>query len=333
MRNEKTDQERLKERIALRSLSEDPLLVRSRQVNSLIEQGHWYSDNSYNEKLIRDTVTASLPERYRVSHGFMAAYGAQGCRSSSQLDVFIHDTSDFPPVFCDGDFSVSIPENVSAVIEVKSHIGYNNSELKDACSTLENAFDFKSNCKNPTDSKQLLTAVAAFTLDRSTEDSGNSYSALMIKIAEELIDLYSRRSGKLIYRLNDISFDAAISLPALLPNLITFISDNMLIYLTKKVINYNYQPYICPVIRFLRTKKRDGSTGTQNSSMNILSGAVAFHCSRKEEDPPFGAKREIDLDLYMKLVENSLDENESPVSLIRTDDEKMKSVFNGVLFI
>lgn len=332
MQNENTDHEKLKELIALRSLSEDPLMVRSKQANSLIEQGHWYSDNSYNEKLIREAIASSLPERYSVSHGFMAASGAKGSRSSSQLDVFVHDTFDFPPVFRDGDFSVSIPENVSAVIEVKSHIGYNNSELKDACSTLENAFNFKDNRRIPTDSKQLLTAIAAFTLDRFPEDSGDSYTASMIKIAEELIDRYSRRSGKSIYKLNDISFDAAMSLPALLPHLIALISDDVLIYLTKKVINYNYQPYICPVIRFLNTK-RDGSKGTQNNSMNILSGAVAFHCNRKENEASISGKREIDLDQYMKLVENSFDETEPPISLIRTDDQKMINVFNSVLFI
>lgn len=58
-----------------------------------------------------------LPQNVSVGTGFI-----QGNKDmSTQIDIIIYDNT-FPVLFSEGDFIVTVPENVVAIIEVKTKI-------------------------------------------------------------------------------------------------------------------------------------------------------------------------------------------------------------------
>jgi Domain of unknown function (DUF6602) len=157
------------------------LIQRFRQIEYLIGlQHHGPSEGSYCEHLVREFLRSVLPKRYSVDTGFIRskwyAFESRGLVASDQLDVIVHDTVDYSPIFRSGEFVVVLPSAVVAVIEVKKTL--NSTALRDALNTLADAriLRFHSDqAKNhifgsSSDGKQsfrLFTAVFAFTSSRS----------------------------------------------------------------------------------------------------------------------------------------------------------------------
>ncbi|HYD49002.1 MAG TPA: DUF6602 domain-containing protein [Terriglobales bacterium] len=114
----------------LHSWSEE-LLSATDRVQHLIGNNHQLTKGSYKEALLRSLLRRVLPDRFRVSTGFIYRWGDQPSR---QLDVIIWDAHNHSALLEEGELAILSDESVAAVIEVKSVL--NRLELRDAISLL-----------------------------------------------------------------------------------------------------------------------------------------------------------------------------------------------------
>ena len=91
------------------------------RVRNLIGNKHWGEEGRYKEIILMNYLKRVLPKNVSVGTGFV-----QGNNNlSTQIDIIIYDNT-FPVLFSEGDFVVTVPENVVAIIEVKTKIHNNN---------------------------------------------------------------------------------------------------------------------------------------------------------------------------------------------------------------
>lgn len=91
------------------------------RVRNLIGNKHWGEEGRYKEIILMNYLKRVLPKNVSVGTGFV-----QGNNDlSTQIDIIIYDNT-FPVLFSEGDFVVTVPENVVAIIEVKTKIHNNN---------------------------------------------------------------------------------------------------------------------------------------------------------------------------------------------------------------
>jgi len=100
------------------------MLLKYQTIERLIGEGnHRASEGNYCEDLVREFLRRVLPSRYSVDTGFIRGremeIGGGKRFVSQQLDVIVHDTTDFSPIFRSEGFVIVLPEAVAAVIEVK----------------------------------------------------------------------------------------------------------------------------------------------------------------------------------------------------------------------
>ena len=91
------------------------------RVRNLIGNKHWGEEGRYKEIILMNYLKRILPRNVSVGTGFI-----QGNNDlSTQIDIIIYDNT-FPVLFSEGDFVVTVPENVVAIIEVKTKIHNHN---------------------------------------------------------------------------------------------------------------------------------------------------------------------------------------------------------------
>lgn len=91
------------------------------RVRNLIGNRHWGEEGRYKEIILMNYLKRVLPQNVSVGTGFV-----QGNNDlSTQIDIIIYDNT-FPVLFSEGDFVVTVPENVVAIIEVKTKIHNHN---------------------------------------------------------------------------------------------------------------------------------------------------------------------------------------------------------------
>lgn len=99
------------------------LLSKVSRLDELIGRDHWLSVGNYKESILRSLISNILPRRYEVSTGFILASDREGkLIKSRQIDIIIWDSTNYAPIFRDGDFVIVPPESCSAVIEVKGKL-------------------------------------------------------------------------------------------------------------------------------------------------------------------------------------------------------------------
>ncbi len=113
-------------------------------LSRLIHGNHEPSLGGYKERLLSDAIRQSIPRRYEIGTGFVAfpkLKNGDGTSASheisKQLDVIIYDSTEYAPIFRDGDFVIVPPRAVRAIVEVKSSASY--SSVRDV---VEWAIDF-----------------------------------------------------------------------------------------------------------------------------------------------------------------------------------------------
>jgi len=87
------------------------------RLNYLVGKGQPGPSGSYREVLLRRLLRRVLPDRFRVSTGFIDRWRDQ---SSGQLDVIVWDAQEHIAHLEEGELAVLAPDAVGAVIEVKS---------------------------------------------------------------------------------------------------------------------------------------------------------------------------------------------------------------------
>lgn len=91
------------------------------RVRLLIGDTHWGEEGRYKESILKDILKRFLPENIGVGTGFIIKKRDGEIFRSGQIDIIIYDTS-IPVLLKEGDFIVTTPENVIAIIEVKTNI-------------------------------------------------------------------------------------------------------------------------------------------------------------------------------------------------------------------
>jgi hypothetical protein len=103
-----------------KSIGEEFNVIKNR-VRDLIGDQHWGEEGRYKESLLKNTLKKFLPENMGIGTGFILKKKDSAVYRSSQIDIFIYDTS-FPVLLKEGDFVITSPEHVYAIIEVKTNI-------------------------------------------------------------------------------------------------------------------------------------------------------------------------------------------------------------------
>lgn len=129
------------------------VLERYRQFEALIPSGgggsdHNGEDGRYVESILKETLKKYLPAGVELLSGFILRAGVKSGfsgkdrkndedRHSSQLDIIVYDSGNYPVYQRFGDTAVVIPEGVLAVISVKKTLRTN--ELRPEIKALGNA--------------------------------------------------------------------------------------------------------------------------------------------------------------------------------------------------
>lgn len=114
----------------LHSWSEE-LLSATDRIHYLIGNRHQLTKGSYREALLRRLLRRVLPDRFRVSTGFIYRWSEQPTR---QLDIVVWDAQRCSALLEEGELAILSVESVAAIIEVKSIL--NAAELRDALALL-----------------------------------------------------------------------------------------------------------------------------------------------------------------------------------------------------
>jgi hypothetical protein len=114
----------------LSSWSEE-LLSATDRIHHLIGDQHQPTKGSYREVLLRKLLRRVLPDRFRVSTGFIHRFEQVPSR---QIDILIWDAQNHSALLEEGELAIITPEAVDAIIEVKSIL--NAREFRDALKLL-----------------------------------------------------------------------------------------------------------------------------------------------------------------------------------------------------
>lgn len=187
------------------SAEADVLLLKYRHVASLIgAHTHHGSEGTFCENLVREFLRKVLPGRYSVDAGFIRGrpmqVGGETRFVSHQLDIIVHDTTDYSPIFRSEDFVIVLPEAVAAVIEVKKCL--TSAELKDSLNKLAVARYLTHHCQPPPltqpdtgeGCRRVFTAVFAFTSDKlqpATKPFSDTYPNRLAEIGQRIAPMFS----------------------------------------------------------------------------------------------------------------------------------------------
>jgi hypothetical protein len=105
-----------------KSINQELEIVRKR-VRHLIGTIHWGEDGRYHEAVLKNVIRRFLPANISIGTGFIVKHGGNN-GTSKQLDIILYDNTS-PLLFSEGDFIITTPANVRAVIEVKSKLRSN----------------------------------------------------------------------------------------------------------------------------------------------------------------------------------------------------------------
>ncbi|WP_230135959.1 DUF6602 domain-containing protein, partial [Peribacillus frigoritolerans] len=103
-----------------KTLSRELIAIKDR-VRNLIGDAHWGEEGRYKESILKNVISRFLPRNLSLGTGFIITMESEQIIRSSQIDLIIYDNS-YPLLFSEGDFIITTPESVRALIEVKTSI-------------------------------------------------------------------------------------------------------------------------------------------------------------------------------------------------------------------
>jgi hypothetical protein len=168
------------------------LLSATDRIHYLIGNRHQPTKGSYREALLRRLLRRVLPDRFRVSTGFIYQWNEQPSR---QIDVLIWDAQQHSALLEEGDLAILTADAVAAIIEVKSKLTA--PELRDTLDLLHP--DWWINWRDPSEYSrhglpQQVPDVpfrAVFAYNSPHTDVGTATSTIF----SELASFYRQRFG------------------------------------------------------------------------------------------------------------------------------------------
>lgn len=101
------------------------LIATKNRVRNLIGDRNWNDEGHYKETILANIIKRVLPKNYGIGSGHIVKKGNSGYdyEVSSQIDIIIYDNI-LPLLFTEGNFVITTPAAVRAIIEVKTNIGH-----------------------------------------------------------------------------------------------------------------------------------------------------------------------------------------------------------------
>ena len=111
------------------SINKEFELIKDRVDNLIdIDANHHGENGAYKEAILRKMIKRFLPKNISIGTGFIVTETGHNTYSrTTQVDIILYDNN-YPLLFNEGDFIITTPKNVKAIIEVKTTI--RNSELE-----------------------------------------------------------------------------------------------------------------------------------------------------------------------------------------------------------
>jgi hypothetical protein len=107
-----------------KTLSRELITIKDR-VRNLIGDAHWGEEGRYKESILKNVISRFLPSNLSLGTGFIITNDRGSTKRSNQIDIIIYDNT-YPLLFNEGDFIITTPDNVRALIEVKTAIDSRN---------------------------------------------------------------------------------------------------------------------------------------------------------------------------------------------------------------
>lgn len=167
------------------SADAETLRLKYSQIEALVGLGHHSpSEGDYCESLLKEFLRRTLPRHVSIDSGFIRRVSNTDWSKSSsslppdapiatpQLDIIVHDSTDFAPLFRSEDLVVVLPEAVRAVIEVKKRMNW--SRLDEAVKTIGRTRQLLRRWRH--ESYKVFTCIFAFSLDEDLAPKTKQYS-------------------------------------------------------------------------------------------------------------------------------------------------------------
>jgi len=151
--------------------------------------GHPTLIGSGREQALTQLLREVIPRRFEALSGcFISQDGNTGTpqKTSSQVDLMVVDTSDYPTLFRAGDIAVALPHSIRAIVEVKSGLG----AVRTRTGTLKSGETFLSavqqvgNLNNELGSETPLCAVGlptCLTPGMAGSGSQTTHNAMLVR--------------------------------------------------------------------------------------------------------------------------------------------------------
>ena len=180
------------------SADAETLLIKYRQIEQLIGRSHHsVSEGSYCEVLLKEFLRRTLPRHVSVDGGFIRrisdtdwsrkqpALPTDAPIATPQLDIIVHDTENYAPLFRSEDFVVVLPDAVRGVIEVKKCL--DRSKLSEAVETIGKTTHL---LRRWVHQSRLFTGIFAFSLDDGLSPATKVVSDSFRSVYQETLDTF-----------------------------------------------------------------------------------------------------------------------------------------------
>lgn len=170
------------------------------RVRNIIDNHHWGEEGRFKEIILSNYLKRVLPKNLSIGTGFVKNVNS----ITSQIDIIIYDNS-FPVLFSEGDFVITVPENVLGIIEVKSKITSN--QLGEYIQKANDNADVI--CGNG--DKAIFNGIFSFNCDVSVNKLAEKLRELDFEQLKYKSD-YQIVSNRLFNCVNHIAFDSCMFL-------------------------------------------------------------------------------------------------------------------------
>lgn len=211
------------------SINKEFELIKDRVDNLIdIDANHHGENGAYKEAILRKIIKRFLPKNISIGTGFIVTKNDNNTYSrTTQVDIILYDNN-YPLLFNEGDFIITTPKNVKAIIEVKTTI--RNDDLENIIVKSKNNMNLIGNphifngvfSYNYNENIVLQTGEVSLPIKRALENSDGKINHIslgsntFIKYWNEdhrLNDNHNCASNKFfnIYDIQNLSFSYFIS--------------------------------------------------------------------------------------------------------------------------
>lgn len=162
-----------------KSINKELILVKDRVENLInIRTNHNGEDGSYREAILKNVIKRFLPNNLSIGTGFVISNANNEIKRTTQIDIIVYDNT-YPLLFKEGDFIITTPKNVKAIIEVKTSIQNSRNGDNGIYKIIEKATSNYDIIKQ--EGKDLFNGIFSFNYEDNIIDGRNNNLSSVIK--------------------------------------------------------------------------------------------------------------------------------------------------------